>query len=69
MTEVQGTRGRVLHWARKANYSKEAIKDRKEKYRVTPQFILPGKKGERQKREPNYQKEMSEHLQGPIRGA
>jgi hypothetical protein len=26
MTEVQQTRGKVLHWAEKANYSKETKK-------------------------------------------
>ena len=49
MTEVQGTRGIVLHWARKANYSKKAKREKGD-YMQTPVTILPEKKGERHKR-------------------
>jgi hypothetical protein len=48
MTEVKGTRGRVLHWARKANYSTEARKEIEGNREEASQYILPGKKGERQ---------------------
>jgi hypothetical protein len=61
MTEVEGTRGRVLHWARMANYSNNA---RGIQRRGTPQYRLPGKKGERHK-EPNYQRKCQSTYQVP----
>jgi len=55
MTEVQQTRGKVLHWAEKATTERNQEKEK------GIQSILPGKKGERHKSQ-DYQKKKIEHL-------